>query len=128
MNILDEREVDTRPSATDFGLRRAWARDAEHRCRIAQHNNEDFFDDPTHVARVEKTKEVVKKFFNGARLYVNQRGINRKPFTVVKVEKPLFPNHLTQAQKDAMLYGPLAELEVEVVFAKGSNSYLFRIK
>lgn len=128
MNILDEREIDTRPSADNFDLRKAWAKDIDRRCRIAQAANESFFDDPAHIDRVEQTKAIVKKFFNDPRVYVNQRGINRKPFTVVKVEKPLFPNHLTQAQKEAMLYGPLAALEVEVVFAKGSNSYLFRIK
>lgn len=128
MNTLDEREIETRPSAYSFDIARSWALDAARRSRIAQQNNQAFFDDPAHIDRVEQTKEIVKRFFNGAKVYVNQRGINRKPFTVVKVEKPLFPNQLTQAQKDAMLYGPLANLGVEVVFAKGSNSYLFRIK
>lgn len=128
MNTLDEREIETRPSAHNYELARSWALDAERRSRIAQHNNQAYFDDPDHIDRVEQTKAIVKRFFNGAKVYVNQRGINRKPFTVVKVEKPLFPNQLTQAQKDAMLYGPLAQLNVEVVFAKGSNSYLFRIR
>ena len=128
MNTLDEREIETRPCADNYELRRAWALDAERRSRIAQHRNQAYFDDPAHIDRVEQTKAIVKRFFNGAKVYVNQRGINRKPFTVVKVEKPLFPNQLTQAQKDAMLYGPLAQLDVEVVFAKGSNSYLFRIR
>lgn len=128
MNELDVREIESRLPAHDYRIAKSWALDAERRGRIAQQANQAFFDDPAHIDRVEQTKAIVKKFFNDPRVYVNQRGINRKPFTVVKVEKPLFPNHLTQAQKEAMLYGPLAQLEVEVVFAKGSNSYLFRIK
>lgn len=128
MDIIADREIETNTVHSYYGAKHA-AIDAERRGKIAVESNEDFFNDATHIARVEKTKEIVKKFFNGAKLYVNQRGINgHKPFTVVKVEKPLFPNHLTQKQKDATLYAPLKELEVEIVFAKGSDSYLFRIK
>ena len=127
MNILAEREIETN---TTFGFYAAkWAAmDAEDRCRQAKELHEDFFSDPVHIDRVEKTKAIVKSFFNGAHIYVNERGINRKPFTVVKVEKPMFPNQLSQQDKDVKLYTPLAALGVEVVFAKGSNSYLFRIK
>ena len=128
MNELDVREIESRLPAHDYRIAKSWALDAERRGRIAQQANQAFFDDPAHIDRVEKTKEVVKRFFNDAKIYVNQRGINRKPFTVVKVERPLFPNHLTKAQKEAMLYRPLEDLEVEVVFSKNTNSYLFRIK
>lgn len=128
MNVLDEREIETRPSAYSYDQRRAWALDVQRRGQIAQQLNADFFDDPEHQDRVERTQAIVSAFFNGAKLYVNQRGINRRPFTVVKVERPLFPNHLTRQQREDQLYAPLRALNVEVVFARGSNSYLFRIR
>lgn len=130
MNIPAEHEIETNVTYNFYAARTA-AIDAEHRCKKAAEQHEDFFNDPLHCDRVEKTKAVVKAFWPGVKLYVNQRGLgthSKRPFTVVKVERPLFPNHLTQAQKDAMLYDPLKALNVEVVFAKGSNSYLFRIR
>ena len=128
MNVLDEREIETRPCAYSYDQRRAWAQDVQRRGQIAQQLNADFFADPLHHDRVERTQAIVSAFFNGAKLYVNQRGINRRPFTVVKVERPLFPNHLTRQQREDQLYGPLRALNVEVVFARGSDSYLFRIR
>lgn len=128
MNDLDEREIETRGRAYNYELSRAWALDVERRGRIAEQQNQAFFDDPLHQDRVEQTQAIVSAFFRGARVYVNRRGINRRPFTVVKVERPLFPNHLTRQQKEDQLYGPLRALNVEVVFARGSDSYLFRIR
>ena len=130
MNILEEREIETHTTYNFYAARTA-AIDAEKRGKIAAELHEDFFNDPAHIDRVEKTKTVVKAFWPGVKLYVNQRGLgthSKRPFTVVKVERPLFPNHLTRAEKDAKFYAPLAELEVEIVFAKGSDSYLFRIR
>jgi hypothetical protein len=128
MNVLDEREIETRPVAGSYEQSRAWAQDAQRRGRIAEQQNSAFFADPAHQDRVSQTQAIVQQFFGGARTYVNQRGINRRPFTVVKVERPLFPNHLTRQQREDQLYAPLRALKVEVVFAKGSNSYLFRIR
>lgn len=125
--LTADREIETNTLNSFYGAKHA-AIDAERRCKIAKDTHDAFFNDPQHIARVEQTKAIVKKFFNGAKVYVNERGINRKPFTVIKVERPLFPNHLTQKEKDATLYSPLKALEVEIVFAKGSDSYLFRIK
>lgn len=131
MNILEEREIETQPSTTEYSWRKYRAEDVMRRSQQAKALNEDFFDDPDHIDRVEQTKSVVKSFFNGAKVYVNQRGLgtrSKSPFTVVKVEKPLFPNRLTQQEKQDRFYKPLQDLGVEIVFAKGSDSYLFRIK
>lgn len=125
--ITVDSELDTNTVMSFAGSVHAY-NDAIQRSQIAHEQHQAFFEDPLHVDRVEKTKAVVKKFFNGARLYVNERGLTgRRPFTVVKVEKPLFPNHLTQQQKEDQLYAPLRALNVKIVFARGSNSYLFRI-
>lgn len=127
MEITVDKELETNVVVGFSGARKA-AIDAQMRSKRAEEIHEDFFADPNHWHRVEQTKNIVKKFFKCS-VYVNQRGLGRtKPFTVVKVERPLFPNHLTKAQKDAMLYDPLKAIGVEVVFAKGSNSYLFRVK
>ena len=87
-----------------------------------------FFDDPQHMARVEEVERIVKKFFtvrNG--LYRNYRSARGKPFTVVKVDKPDFPNHLSRAERDRIYHDPLKQLSVEPIFSKRTNSYLFRI-
>lgn len=123
-----DKEIETNTTHSWWAARNA-TMDAARRSNIAAHNNKDFFDNPEHVARVDGVKQIVEDFFPAKRaVYVNKRGIGRKPFTVVKVEQPDFPNHLTQAEKDAKFYTPLKDLKVEVVFAKGSNSYLLRIK
>lgn len=130
MFIPVDKEIESNATLGFYAARHA-AIDAQTRSTRAVEMHEDFFTDPQHVDRVEQTKSIVKSFFNGSAVYVNQRGLgthSKRPFTVVKVEKPLFPNGLTQAQKDATLYDPLKALNVEVVFAKGSNSYLFRIR
>lgn len=131
MNELEEREIYTQPSTDVFKWRKYRAEDVMRRSRLAKAVNEDFFNDPDHIDRVEKTKSIVKGFFNDAKVYVNQRGLgsrSKSPFTVVKVEKPLFPNRLTQQEKQDRFYKPLNDLNVEIVFAKGSDSYLFRIR
>lgn len=126
---LIDKEINSATVFDNYEFRKWAAKDADRRSKIAAHNHKDFFDEPDHIEKVEKTKAIVKKFFNGAKLYINQRGLGRsKPFTVVKVERPLFPNHLTKAQKQNQFYEPLKDLGVEIVFAKGTDSYLFRVK
>lgn len=128
MNTTVDKEIETVVTESFFAAKTA-ARDAVARSGIAYEQHQDFFDDPDHVDRVEKTKTIVKSFFNNGKVYTNRRGLGRtKPFTVVKMERPLFPNHLTQKEKQDRFYKPLADLGVEIVFAKGSDSYLFRIK
>ena len=131
MDIIEEREIYTQPSTDDFGWRRWRAQQVELRSHRAKRLNEGFFNDPSHIKRVEATKDIVRNFFGDARIYVNQRGLgsrSKSPFTVVKVERPLFPNRLTQQEKQDRFYKPLTDLGVDIVFAKGSDSYLFRIK
>jgi hypothetical protein len=87
-----------------------------------------FFDDPAHTSRVDAVEQIVKKFFtvrNG--MYRNYRVGRGKPFTVIKVDKPNFPNHLSRAERDRLYHTPLAQLGVEPIFSKKTNSYLFRV-
>lgn len=130
MNINTDKEIETVVTESFYAAKAA-AKDAVRRSQIAYEQNQDFFDDPDHIDRVEKTKSIVKSFFNNGKVYTNRRGLgsrSKNPFTVVKMERPLFPNHLTQKEKQDRFYKPLADLGVEIVFAKGSDSYLFRIK
>lgn len=88
----------------------------------------DFFNNSAHEARVLAVESIVKKFFpvhNG--MYRNYRVGRGKPFTVVKVDKPDFPNHLSREERDRVYYGPLAQPNVEPIFSKKTNSYLYRI-
>ena len=128
MNISPEKEIETNTTQTFISAKSA-AQDAARRSEFAKRRHQSFFDDPAHIVRVEQTKSIVKAFLGVDAVYVNQRGLGRtKPFTVVKVEKPLFPNHLSVQEKKDRFYDPLGNLGVEIVFAKGSDSYLFRVK
>lgn len=89
----------------------------------------DFFNDKDHKAKVDEVAKIVKSFFrvhNG--VYVSQRGNRGKPFTAVKVSRPQFPNKMTVAEKNLCYYKPLARLGVEVVFASGTNSWIYRVR
>lgn len=102
--------------------------DVHQRSLDALDRHPAFFDDPQHMARVEAVESIVKKFFtvrNG--MYRNYRSGRGKPFTVVKVDKPDFPNHLSRAERDRIYHDPLKNLGVEPIFSKQTNSYLFRI-
>ncbi len=106
-----------------------WAAvDVHQRSLDALDRYPNFFDDPAHEARVKAVELIVKKFFtvrNG--MYRNYRIGRGKPFTVVKVDKPDFPNHLSRAERDRIYHKPLELLNVEPIFSKKTNSYLFRI-
>lgn len=116
------------PVRLGFQAAIAATKDAQARDREAAEDHAEFFADPDHIARVEAVTNIVNSFFTVKKaVYINRRGIRRAPFTAVKVEKPNFPNGLTQAQKDATFYAPLRALNVQIVFSKSTNSYLFRI-
>jgi hypothetical protein len=88
-----------------------------------------FFSNPAHQQKVQEVLAIVDGFFAiRAGVYVNQRTGHDKPFTVVKVERPRFPNNLPKAERNARFHAPLAALGVEVKFAQGTNSYLIHIK
>ena len=127
MTILADKEIETQVTPGFYAAKSA-ALDVAMRSAQARDIHEDFFSDPEHIRRVDETKQIVKDFFKGATVYVNQRGLGRSPFTVIKVERPLFPNHLSFQDKQDLFYQPLRALDVEIVFAKGSDSYLFRIR
>ena len=102
--------------------------DANIRSQEAEELHPAFFNDPAHIDRVEQVKQIVKNFFTGSTVYVNKRGLgNRRPFTVIKVERPTFPNYLSKKDKDNRFYKPLAAINVRPMFAKGTDSYLFRV-
>jgi hypothetical protein len=91
-----------------------------------------FFDCPMHQDRVSEVKAIVEQFFtthNG--IYINQR-TGRKvqgkgsPFTVVKVDRPQFPNK-SKTAKNAAFYDPLNALGVKIAHNPNTGSWIFRI-
>lgn len=60
--------------------------------RNAEAANDPFFQDPQHQSRVDSVLNIVKGWFPGyENLYVNQRPNRGRPFTVVKVDSPVWP-------------------------------------
>ena len=105
------------------------ADDVEARNAAAMAKFPNFFSNPAHQHVVQEVLGIVDGFFaERAGVYVNQRTGHNKPFTVVKVERPRFPNNLPKAERDARFHAPLKALGVEVKFAAGTNSYLIHIK
>ena len=105
------------------------ARDAFARSQRAEVEHAEFFASADHESRVNATVKIVSDFLRVRKgLYVTRRANGGRPFTTVKIDNPVFPNTKTQAQRDAEFYAPLAELEVEIRFSKGTNSWLFRVR
>jgi hypothetical protein len=103
--------------------------DARARSAKALDDHWDFFTSPDHMQKVAKVESIVQEFFTRYKaIYVNRRSNRGCPMTVVKIEQPDFPNHLSSTEKQTRFHAPLAKLGVEVVFSKNTNSYLFRIK
>ena len=89
----------------------------------------EFFGSEEHQNTIGEVKAIVKSFFPTYKgLYVNHRANRGRPMTVVKVAEPKFPNTLPRKTKERFYYEPLERLGVEIVFSKGTNSYLYRIK
>lgn len=97
---------------------------------IRAHNRyPTFFNSPEHIKRVARVHAIVDEFFKTRRaVYENDREGRHGPFTVIKVERPVFPNHLPKAERDRLFHDPLRELGVEVKFSTGTNSWLFHVK
>jgi hypothetical protein len=108
-----------------------WGRtDCEDRSQLALDRFPEFFGHTDHIATTEKVLEIVNNFFKIKKgVYVNHRlGTTKSgPFTAIKVDNPVFPNTLKQHEKDELLYLPLAQMEVKIVYNKGTNSYIFRV-
>ena len=100
---------------------------ATDRSRSAAKDNPDFFENPLHQARVEAVRDVVDRFFSDTgTIYVTHRGGRNRPFTAVKVHRPMFPC-VSQADKERRYLKPLRDLGVIPVFSKQTNSYLYRV-
>jgi hypothetical protein len=105
------------------------AMDVKQKAQAAWQRHSDFFNSAEHLEKIQAVTEIVQNFFRVKKgFYVTPRGGKQNPMTVIKVEDPVFPNTLTKKQKQDQFYKPLAELDVEIVYSKGSNSYLFRIR
>ena len=115
-----------------INVRRApnpWAAslDVKRRSADAARSHSDFFSNPQHQDRVTQVQRIVNGFFTIRKgMYINFRAGHGKPFTVVKVDNPEFPR-LPRKQIEEQYRAPLRELDVEIVFSKQTNSYLFRI-
>lgn len=123
-NMRDEDTINTQPAG--FFAQGA-AMDAEQRNSQAYNDNMEFFDDPTYSARVDAARAIIDKFFKVKDMYENLRSNRGNPFTVIKVTNHVFPR-VSLSTKAKEYRDPLAELGVEIVYAKGTNSYLFRIR
>ena len=107
----------------------AVAEDVADRATRARNRYPTFFASATHQQRVQKVHAVVDEFFKTRRaVYENDRVGQGKPFTVIKVERPVFPNHLPRAERERLFHTPLKELGVTVKFSTGTNSYLLYVK
>lgn len=121
----DTKVINTRPTFNPGYV----ADDVEARNAAALAKFPSFFDSPAHQHTVQEVLAIVDGFFAvRAGVYVNHRTGRDRPFTVVKVERPRFPNNLPKSERQARFHAPLAELGVEVRFAAGTNSYLIHIK
>lgn len=106
-----------------------WAAiDAQQRNRQALQDNGTFFNSAQHQARISAVQDIVEGFFSKhGGVYVNHRPNRGQPFTVVKVERPVFPA-VSQARKKRDYIDPLRALGVEIVLSSKTNSYLYRIR
>ena len=121
--MLDVKEIDS--PVAGFWIEQ----DLIDREEAALKQHADFFNSIDHIKRCEQVMEIVTKFFPVRKnLYANHRGNRGHPMTVIKIEDPNFPNHLTSEQKAAQYYQPLADLGVEIVYSRNTGSYLHRVK
>jgi len=125
MHVDDTKVINTRPTFNPGYV----AQDVEERNTRALNQFPTFFNNPAHQHKIQAVQAIVDQFFAvKAGVYVNHRTGHDRPFTVVKVERPRFPNNLSKAARDAGFHAPLKALGVEVKFAAGTNSYLIHIK
>tara|TARA_R110000796_G_scaffold171482_2_gene288587 strand:- start:237 stop:629 length:393 start_codon:yes stop_codon:yes gene_type:complete len=119
------KEIDNKKSSNPM----ASIIDVERRSGEAVDQYPEFFGSVEHQNTIDEVKAIVKSFFPSYKeLYVNHRVNRGHPMTVIKVAEPKFPNTLPTKTKERVYKEPLERLGVETVFAKGTNSYLYRIK
>lgn len=102
--------------------------DAKRRNAEALSNNAKFFNKPDHIRRIQLVSTMVKSFFpKNAGIYINHRdNAIGKPFTTVKVSKPVWPK-VDAAARDAFASRIRALGNVEIVYSAQSKSWLYRI-
>ena len=103
--------------------------DARIRSKDAVTKYSEFFLNRDHKAKVDEVSSIIKNFFkvhNG--IYVTQRSNRGNPFTAIKVNRPVFPNGMPNSLKTTTYYKPLEDLGVEVIYAAGTNSWIYRVR
>lgn len=121
--IDDTKKINTRYSSNP----QAAAIDVQARNDRALEDHGDFFLSDVIEGKTHKVLDIVTAFFPICKgVYVNYRTNRGKPFVVVKVAAPQFPAMSAQRKLETYIQ-PLQDLGVEPVFAKGTNSWLYRI-
>lgn len=124
LNSIEEKKINHQKSSNPM----ASAIDVKTRSQNAFDEHKSFFTSIEHVTKVNAVTDLLNDFFKVKKaVYVNHRTNRGRPFTAIKIEQPNFPNHLPSKVKDEMYRVPLRDLEVEIVFSKNTNSYLYRI-
>jgi hypothetical protein len=120
----DTRTINTHPAGNPM----AAALDVQARSNQAFLDHQDFFTRADIQARIDQTYAIVNRFFPVRKdIYVNYRANRGKPFVVIKVDYPKFPN-VKPLVKQETFVGPLDSLNVERVFSNNTNSWLFYIR
>ena len=114
-------------SPVGFGQAQAAVIDNKIRNAEAIEKHPEFFNDPEHLARIKKARKILDDFFEVKTIYQDSRANRGKPFTVLKVTNHTFPR-VSLAEKKRRYRDPLAELDVEIKLAAGTNSYLYYIR
>jgi hypothetical protein len=102
------------------------AADVRERNAAAYKKYQEFFDRPEFNERIDAARKVLEDFFPVKDIYENMRENRGNPYVVLKVTNHVFPK-VSLSEKDRRYRNPLKELGVEIVFSKGTNSYLYRI-
>lgn len=122
-NSQDQDSINSHHS----GNPQAAAIDVQARNLRALDDHAAFFQSDVIESKTNQVLTIVRKFFPAYKnIYVNYRANRGKPFVVVKVDAPAFPS-LSAKRKLETYTQPLEDLGVQPVFAKGTNSWLYRI-
>ena len=123
----DEKTINAEPTQSAYAARAA-AIDCRGRSEWAKASN-PFFSSPEHMAKLARTEAVLRDFFGNSIVehYVNHRDNRGKPFTTIKIKVSNFPR-ASAARKMAQYDSPLADLGVERVNSKRTNSLLYRVR
>lgn len=100
---------------------------ARERSAQALSDYPEFFSS-SHLKRVKSAETILGDFFQIRKgMYVNHRANRGQPFSVVKVDGVRWDAHM-QKHKQQKYLKPIQDLGGEIVYAKGTNSVLVRIR